>query len=432
MLSAEDNDLLTRTDAGTAMGTYFRRFWQPIALSEELFEPDGAPIRVTIMGEELVAFRNTDGDVGLIARHCPHRGADLFFGRNEECGLRCVYHGWKYDITGKAVELPNVPPGGRFHDSIRTTAYPAREFGDIVWAWLGPADKVPEIPNLEFGLLPGARRYVGKQLIECNWAQVMEGDLDTSHFSSLHMPAPSVPSNVNPDAPADERRLRWIRNDPMPKFEILDHDAGFIVGGARSADDEGIYWRMTQFMLPSHGTGPSTLPGETYFGFTAVPITDEASWLYVYAWNPERDIDAGERAKFKAGHGIIAKVDKNYVPFSNRSNEFMIDRQVQKTSSFTGVKGLAEQDLMIQQSQGFIVDRTKEKLAPTDAAVIKFRKVLLAAAKALASGSEPEQPWTPEAYQTRPGSWFADEGLGLEDVLLDRFGDKRGWVGDRG
>jgi hypothetical protein len=198
---------------------------------------------------------------------------------------------------------------------------------------------------------------------------------------------------VNPDAPADERRLRWIRNDPMPKFEILDHDAGFIVGGARSADDEGIYWRMTQFMLPSHGTGPSTLPG---------------------------------------GHGIIAKVDKNYVPFSNRSNEFMIDRQVQKTSSFTGVKGLAEQDLMIQQSQGFIVDRTKEKLAPTDAAVIKFRKVLLAAAKALASGSEPEQPWTPEAYQTRPGSWFADEGLGLEDVLLDRFGDKRGWVGDRG
>lgn len=428
MLSAEDNEILTRTGADTPMGQYFRRFWQPVALSEELPERDGPPIRVRIMGEDLVAFRDSEGRVGLFDRRCPHRGADMFFGRNEDCGLRCVYHGWKFDVTGKAVDLPNVPPGARHHQTVRIKSYPAREYGDIVWAWLGPPERMPDVPKLEFGLMPPARRYVMKQLIECNWAQVIEGDLDTSHFSFLHMPAPSVPSNENPDAPADARRLRWIRNDPMPRFQILDHDVGFVVGGARKADQEGIYWRMTQFMLPSHGTGPSTMPGETYFGFTVVPITDEACWIYCYAWNPERDIGPEERAKLKKGHGIIAEVGPDYVPLRNRSNDFQIDRQVQKNQTFTGIKGLAEQDMMIQQSQGFIADRTREILTATDAAVVRFRRTLLAGAKALMEGEEPAAPWRPEAYRTRPGSWFAAEGVDFEDVLLERFGDRRGRV----
>ena len=428
MLSAEDNELLTQTGAETPMGVYFRRFWQPAALSEELPEPDGAPLRVTLMGEDLVAFRDTDGRVGLVGRRCPHRGADLFYGRNEECGLRCVYHGWKFDVTGKAVDLPNVPPGARHHDTVRVKAYPTREYGGIVWAWLGPADRVPELPRLEYGLMPPERRYVTKQLIECNWAQVIEGDLDTSHFSFLHMPAPTVPSNENPDAPADARRLRWIRNDPMPKFQILDHEVGFVVGGARNAEEDGVYWRMTQFMLPAHGTGPSTLPGETYFGFTVAPITDRASWIYVYAWNPERDIGAEERAKLQKGHGIIAELGPGYVPLRNRANDFEIDRDAQKTVSFTGVKGLAEQDLMIQQSQGWIADRTAETLTASDAAVFRFRRTLLAGAKALAAGEEPTAPWNAEAYCTRPGSWFAAEGVDFEDVLRERFGDDRGRV----
>ena len=428
MLSAEDNNLLTQTGVGTGMGDYFRRFWQPVALSEELPEADGAPIRVTVMGEELVAFRDTEGRVGLVDVRCPHRGADMFFGRNEECGLRCVYHGWKFDVSGKAVDLPNVPKGARHHDTVRIKAYPTREYGDIVWAWMGPADAVPEVPKLEFGLMPPARRYVSKQLIECNWAQVMEGDLDTSHFSFLHMPAPSVPSNDNPYAPADARRLRWIRNDPMPKFSILEHDVGFVVGGARAADEDGVYWRMTQFMLPSHGTGPSTMPGETYFGFTVVPISDTACWIYCYGWNPERDIGPEERAKLRKGHGIIAEVGPDYVPLRNRSNNFQLDRQAQKNASYTGVKGLAEQDLMIQQSQGFIADRTRETLTATDAAVVKFRRTLLAGAKALADGQAPEAPKRADAYCTRPGSWFAAEGVDFEDVLLERFGHNRGRV----
>ena len=217
-------------------------------------------MRVDVLGEQLVGFRDTDGRIGLLDAYCPHRGANLFFGRNEACGLRCVYHGWKFDAQGRAVDLPNVPEGAAMHDTIRVRSYPTREFGGFVWAYLGPepdalpGSELPDLPQLEFGLVGPEHRYVTKQYMACNWAQIMEGDLDTSHFSFLHMPAPAVPSNENPDAPADARRLKWIRDDPMPQFSIVEHEVGFVVGGARDADGER-YWRMTQYMVPAHGTG---------------------------------------------------------------------------------------------------------------------------------------------------------------------------------
>jgi phenylpropionate dioxygenase-like ring-hydroxylating dioxygenase large terminal subunit len=433
MLTAAQNDLLTRTGVETPMGQYFRRFWQPVALGKEVAEPDGPPVRVNVLGEALVAFRDTKGRIGLVDSVCPHRGANLFFGRNEDCGLRCVYHGWKFDVDGNPVDLPNVRPGVSLHDTVKLKAYPTREFGGFVWAWMGPpADRLPggtlpEVPQLEFGLVAPENRYITKQLLECNWAQIMEGDLDTSHFSFLHMPAPSVPSNENPDAPADERRLRWIRNDPMPDFSIMEHEVGFVVGGMREADGEK-YWRMTQYMVPSHGTGPSAMPGETYFGFTAVPVTDEATWVFTYAWNPERVIDEAERAKLHNGFGIIAELGTDYMPLKNRSNDFMIDREEQKHRTFTGVKGLAEQDAMIQQSQGYIADRTRENLTATDAAVVRFRRVVMEGAEQLASGVEPEAPQLHDLYTARPGSWFAAEGIPFEDVMQERFGHPLGRV----
>lgn len=430
MLTTEENDILTQTNADAPMGQYFRRFWQPVALSEELAEVDGPPIRVNILGEELVAFRDSNGEIGLLDSRCPHRGANLFFGRNEGCGLRCVYHGWKFDVAGKAMDLPNVPAGAALHETVRATAYPTREYGEMIWAWLGPIiDPLPDIPALEFGQVESNFRYVTKQLMECNWAQVMEGDLDTAHFSFLHMPAPSVPSNDNPDAPADARRLRWIRADPIPKFTVREHEVGFVIGGERAAEEDERYWRMTQYLFPSHGTGPSTMPGETYFGFTIVPINDEACWLFTYAWNPERIIDTDERAKLRAGHGVIAELDANYKPLRNRSNDFDIDREAQKNRTFTGVRGLAEQDAMIQQSQGYIVDRTRENLTATDSAVVRFRRLMIDAARDLASGKEPQAPWQSELFCTRPGSWFAAPGVPLEDVMRERFGHNLGRVG---
>ncbi len=431
MLSIQKNDLLTRTGADTPMGQYFRRFWQPVALTEELPEPDGPPLRVTVMGEELVAFRDTKGRLGLLEAHCPHRGANLFFGRNEECGLRCVYHGWKFDVEGKAMDLPNIPPGARHHDTIRAKAYPTREWGRIVWAYMGPeADVLPELPELEFCVLDDPHRYVTKQLVDCNWAQVMEGDLDTSHFSFLHMPAPSVASNENPDAPTGVRRLAWIRNDPIPKFTVLEHDLGFVIGGVRAGDEGENYWRITQYTLPAHGTGPSTFPGETYFGFTLVPITDESCWMYCYGWNPDRVIGDEERAKLQQGHGIIANTGADYVALANRGNDYLIDRDTQRNNTYTGIKGLAEQDLMIQESQGKIFDRTRETLTATDAAVVRFRRLIMAAAEDLAdNGTEPAAPWQHDKYRVRPGSWIAGNNFDLDAVMLQRFDDPLGRVG---
>ncbi|HEY8608394.1 MAG TPA: Rieske 2Fe-2S domain-containing protein [Noviherbaspirillum sp.] len=431
MLSAADNELLTRTGPDTPMGQYFRRFWQPVALSRQLPENDGAPIRVNIMGEELVAFRNTRGEVGLVDSKCPHRGANLYFGRNEDCAIRCVFHGWKFDMEGKPVELPNVPPGSAYHRNMRLKAYPTREYGGIVWAYLGPREEgsaIPEVPQLEFGRLPESHRFVTKKLQECNWAQSVEGALDTSHFSFLHMPAPGVPSNDNPDAPADEKRLRWIRDDPMPQFSIREHEVGFVVGGARRADGELRYWRTAQFALPSHSTTPSTLPGETHFGYTWVPIDDHNCWIYTYAWNPDRPLAEDEVAKFKSGHGVIAEVDEDFIPIRNRSNEYLIDRHMQKHINFTGVRGVAEQDAMIQDSQGRIADRTVEHLSASDAAVVRFRRKVLEGAKALMNGIAPEAPFRHECYTLRSGSWIASEGVPFEQVMLERFGHPDGRV----
>ncbi|CAN5410725.1 Rieske 2Fe-2S domain-containing protein [soil metagenome] len=430
MLTKADNELLTQTNAGTPMGEYFRRFWQPILMSKELPEADGAPKRVKVLGESLIAFRDSSGAIGLVDQKCPHRGADLYFGRNEDCAIRCVFHGWKFDRHGNPLELPNVAPDSKYHETIRLKAYLTREADGIVWAYLGPQDEpIPELPMLDFTQVPESHRFVTKKLQECNWAQSIEGALDTSHFSFLHMPAPQVPSNANPDAPADEKRLKWIRDDPLPQFSILDHEVGFVVGGARKADGTTRYWRTAQFMVPANSTTPSTLPGETHFGYTWVPIDDENCWIVTYAWNPTRPLGKEEVDKLLLGHGVIAEVDENFFPVRNRANEYLIDRVAQKHITFTGVRGAAEQDAMIQDSQGRISDRTREHLTSSDAAIVRFRRTVMSQAKALAEGKAPEAPKLHESYRLRSGSWIAEEGTPLEQVMLERFGDRIGRVG---
>ncbi len=430
MLTHADNELLTRTGAGSPMGEYFRRFWQPVALSREIAQPDSPPIRVRVLGEDFVAFRDTQGRVGVIEPHCAHRGANLFFGRNEDCGIRCIYHGWKYDVDGRCVDMPNVPPGSGYHGKISIRAYPTREFGDLVWAYLGPRERVPDgVPQLEFGVLPASHRYVTKRLQQCNWAQSMEGALDTAHFSFLHMPAPQLASNENPNVAADEQRLRWLRNDPLPQFTVLEHDVGFVVGGSRRADRQDLYWRITQFMLPSHSITPSAMPGEIYYGYTWVPITDESCWIYVYAWHPERSLSDAERARFdQGGYGQMAALGPGFVPLRNRANDYLIDREEQKHRSFTGVRGIAEQDAMAQDSQGLIVDRTREHLTPTDVAIVRFRRLMLDSAKALRDGKEPAAAQRHESYRLRSGGAVANSKLSFEAVMQERFGSASGKV----
>ena len=429
MLSAADNELLVRTNADTPMGEYFRRYWLPVALCRDMPAPDGPPIRVKVMGEALVAFRDTNGRVGLVEPRCAHRGSNLFFGRNEECGLRCVHHGWKYDVEGKCVDMPNVDPDAGMRGKISIKAYPTREFGELVWAYLGPREVMPELPQLEHGVLPESQRYVTKRLQACNWAQSMDGAVDTAHFSFLHMPAPGFKSNANATIAADEKRIGWLRNDPRPDFTIVDHDVGFVVGGARKADGKDLYWRITQFMLPTHSITPSAMPGEIYYGYTWVPVDDESCWIYVYGWHPDRPITSEERAKFdQGGYGQFAELGPGYIPVRNRSNDYLIDRAQQKTISFTGIRGIAEQDTMAQESQGAIADRTKENLTATDIGVVHFRRLMLKEAKALRGGIEPAAAQKPASYRLRSGGAVLSSEMSFEDVMKKRFGSPTGKV----
>jgi len=429
MLSAEDNALLTRTGPGTPMGAYFRRFWMPVALAQEVPDPDGPPVRVEVMGESLVAFRDSHGRVGLVEPTCPHRGANLFWGRNEEGGLRCAYHGWKFDVDGRCVDLPTSPPDAGFRDKVCVRAYPTREWGDLVWAYLGPPAEPPELPALEFALMPPAHRFVSKKLQQCNWAQSCEGGLDTAHFSFLHMSvarAGEGTARIMSRTSADEARFRWMRDDPRPEFSVTPHPAGLAIGAARRADGDECYWRISQFLLPNHGLAPNAFAGETMHGQTWVPITDELCWVYCYSWNPDRPLGEAERARYQAGFSVHAEVDKDWVPLRHRGNDYMIDRLDQKHRSFTGIRGVSEQDACIQDSQGLIADRTREHLGPTDLAIIQFRRLMLGEARALAGGAAPAAARAGAAYAVRSGSAVAGRGTPFADVMVARFGDPVG------
>ncbi|MGE4239993.1 Rieske 2Fe-2S domain-containing protein [Ramlibacter sp.] len=431
MLSFADNEMLTRTGEGTPMGTLFRRFWTPFLLSQELPEPDAPPVRVRVMGEDLVAFRDTRGRVGLVEPQCPHRGANLFWGRNEDNGLRCAFHGWKFDVEGRCVDMPCVPNGANYMKTIRLKSYEVEERGGMLWAYMGPPEAKPTFPAIEFTMLPASHVFVSKKLQECNWAQACEGGLDTAHFSYLHMAVSAseeefMKTMSRADASQQFQRVKWMKDDGAPRFTIIAHDAGIVIGGARTADPGNTYWRISQFLMPNHGYTPNAFPGESYHGQTWIPIDDHSCWIYCYTWNPERPITEAERRKYAGGFAVHAEVDEKWIPIRNRSNDYLIDRVEQKHRSFTGITGVSEQDACIQDSQGWIADRTREHLGPTDMGVVQFRKLVLGAAKALAGGEEPKAAGAPQAYAVRCGGAITPDAVPLADVMTQRFGSPTG------
>ena len=440
MLSAADNEMLVRTGPGTPMGALFRQFWIPVCLSAELPEADGPQVRLKVLGEELLAFRATDGRVGLIERRCRHRGADLYFGRNEACGVRCSFHGWKFDLEGRCVDAPTLDPEQlrRLGGKTAIRAYPTREWGDYVWAYMGP-QPAPGLPMMEFALVPPSHRYVSKKFQECNWAQAAEGAVDTAHFSFLHMPVAKSAEELPEKASKATRgysaktmgtdHVRWMRDDPRPKYEIVRHDAGMALGASRKADDGCLYWRIAQYLMPSHAYTPSATRGETYHGQTFVPVDDENCWVYVYSWNPERPLTAEERSAYANGGAVYSVMDADYMPVRNRANDYLLDRRLQKTENFTGIIGVSEQDACIQDSQGRIADRTRELLGPTDAGVTQFRRLMLDAARALQQSQRPSAAMRPESYRVRAGGIVAPDSLDFEAAMLERFGDAKGLIG---
>ena len=436
MLSAEENRVLTETGPRTPMGDVFRRYWLPALLSRELPQPDAAPVRVKLLGEEYVAFRDTNGRAAIIQARCPHRGAELFFGRNEACGLRCAYHGWKFDADGNCVDMPNVAAkvAERLKPRAGVRALHVAEAGEVVWAWFGVPQDAPPLPDFEFLAVPPEQRFVSKKFQQCNWAQACEGGLDTAHFSFLHAgirdgakvglhEAGSAPLKRGDNEPVSLARLRWMAEDGAPRFSVLRHQAGLLLCAARHAAEGQLYWRMTQFLMPNHSLTPGNLPEDTCFANTWMPVDDTSCWIFCYAWHPERPIGEQERQRLQAGAAIFAEVDDHYVPLSRRENDYRLDRTAQRESSFTGIRGISEQDQAIADSQGRIADRTREMLVQTDLGVVRFREMALAAARDVAAGKVPPGADAPRAYRVRSGDAVAAADVDAQAVARQRFGD---------
>jgi phthalate 4,5-dioxygenase oxygenase subunit len=400
MISQEENQLLCRTGPRTPMGDLFRRFWLPVALSRELPKADCPPVRLRILSEDLIAFRDTSEHVGLLSRYCPHRGASLFFGRNEEGGLRCVYHGWKFDVTGACIDMPNEPAECGFKHKIHQLAYPTREAGGVIWAYMGPRATMPELPQLEWTLVPESHVYVHKRFQHCNYLQNVEGEVDSSHVSFLHR-------EFRPEkfeAAIAGQALLARAKDSAPKFLVEETEYGLAIGARRNWDAEQYYWRVTQFLMPSFTLIPSEAGSPINFT-AAVPVDDTNMVGFTVTWLPDRPMSGGDIRTIESWTGAYAEVDpRTFEPVANRTNDYLLDREKQRTENFTGMRGIREEDIAVQEDQygGAVADRTKEHLGTSDAGIIALRRRLLKAARDLQVGHEPSEPYCGGTYRVHP------------------------------
>jgi phthalate 4,5-dioxygenase len=414
MLSKEESQLLCLTGPGTPMGHLFRRFWLPVALSRELPKPDCPPVRLRILSEDLIAFRDTGGKVGLLARYCPHRGASLFFGRNEEDGLRCVYHGWKFDVNGVCTDMPSEPSECSFKHKIRTTAYPSREAGGVIWAYMGPQETIPQLPQLEWTLVPESHVYVHKRFQHCNYLQNVEGEVDSSHVSFLHREFQPEKFNA---AIAGQVLLAQAK-DSAPQFLVQETDCGLAIGARRNWDSDHYYWRLTQFLMPSFTLIPSESGAPINFT-AAVPVDDRNMAGLTVTWLPDRPMTADDIRTIESWTGAYAEVDPmTFEPVANRANDYLLDREKQRNENFTGMRGIREEDIAVQEDQfgGPITDRTREHLGTSDAGVIALRRRLLHAVRNLQGGEEPPEPRLGNAYRVHPLADLVRREMSFERV----------------
>ena len=396
MLSKEDNEYICHTGPGTPMGTLFRRFWLPALLGEELPAPDCPPVRLRLLGEDLVAFRDSHGRVGVLDAHCPHRGAALFFGRNEETGLRCVYHGWKFDAAGACVDMPSEPVESNFKAKIQVVAYPTHEAGGLIWIYMGPPEHQPEFPELEWTRVPASHRTVAKWVQETNYLQGFEGDIDSSHSSFLHsyLDPSQSPNNGTIDA-----RLKAL--DKAPQLSVQETNYGFRYGARRSIGDGQYNWRISQALLPTFSMIPFVrFPA---VGRAWIPIDDERTYTFHYTFNPERPLTDEDLKNRRSGRAFPPTlIPGTFTPRRNGTNDYEIDRELQRTSNYTGIWGVNDQDRGVQESMGPLYDRRREHLGTSDLAIIAARRCLLRAARELEQGIEPYPAQHAEAYHVRP------------------------------
>ncbi len=429
MLTKEDNELLCRVGPGTPMGEMLRQYWHPVLLSTELSVADSNPVRVRLLGEDLIAFRDSAGRPGTLADHCAHRGASLFFARNEENGLRCVYHGWKYDVEGRCVDMPNEPPESNFKDKVRQVAYPCAERGGVIWCYMGPRREQPALPDIPWFLVPQGQLFATKRLQENNFVQAIEGGIDTTHASFLHTrlsidlamrrEKDAKTNRTWGDDEATNKGLSIAMKSKSARFELLDTDYGIMIASRREAGEDETYWRINQFLFPYYTMPPShrvvdrdTPQRGGGGGHAFVPMDDENTITWSFTARMDRPFSEQELGGMYdyPNPGLHAGVPKGLLPATsapmgafrpihNKRNDYGLDYELQKTVQFSGIPDRSTQDNAIQESMGPIYDRTQEHLGVADSGVIHMRRRLLESAKALdAQGLTPPGVDSPTSY----------------------------------
>jgi phenylpropionate dioxygenase-like ring-hydroxylating dioxygenase large terminal subunit len=407
VLKVEDNELITRVGPGTPMGNFMREYWVPAMLSSEVPTPDSDPLRVLLLGEQLIAFRDTNGKVGLIQNNCPHRGASLFFGRNEEAGLRCVYHGWKFSTDGTCIDMPNEPAESDFKSKVKAVAYPTQERGGIVWAYLGPRSTPPPLPDLEGNMQPDSDKGARATQLPCNWLQVLEGDIDTTHVGFLHYGGLKAEEQIPGSFSEYQLRVKTAH------FEVIDTEGGAAYGARRPASEDQVYWRIAQWCFPFYTFTPPGVLGTKKGGSARVPMDDNHVLTFnMTSGRPRPTQQTGSSPFFQQPmqpnttdwHG-------RFRPVQQPDNNYLLDREAQRSKTgfngYTGITGVGMQDAAMTTSMGPIYDRSKEHLGTTDAMVIRVRRRLIAAVQAhMNHGVTPPGVDDPEVYRVRSGGVF--------------------------
>ena len=414
MLSTTDNQILTRVSAGTVMGDLMRRYWIPAVFSSEIAK-DGVPHRTRLLGEDLLVLRLTSGKVATMSPSCPHRGASLFFGRNEEEGLRCVYHGWKFDELGQCIDMPSEPPESNFKGKVSHVAYRTIERNGLIWIYMGPEqDNPPSHPDLEWNLVPENQCFMTKRIAQNNYFQTLEGEIDSSHSGFLHS------SFTDPFrlTTKQEQGMIYKMRDRHPRFEALDTDYGVLIGARRNAEVDSYYWRITQFLFPFHTIIPPYGNDPLFSGHAWVPMDDENVIALCFTYNPVRPLTESELDYLHHGRHdglqtLHPTVDAFLPEIPNRpegawwpkhhiDNAFDINWDLQKTTFYTGLPGTWVQDSGMQETMGRVVNRANEHLGVSDTAIIRARRALLKASKLLnEQGIEPTSVNDPTVYNIR-------------------------------
>ena len=406
------NEFLTRTGPGTPMGELFRRYWQPVLMSSDLPAPDCPQVRVKLLSERLLAFRDSEGRLGLVDEFCAHRGASLWFGRNEESGIRCAYHGWKYDVTGQCVELPSEPVETGICKAIRLKSYPLVERGGILWAYMGPPELRPPLPEFEFAMVGDKHRFLSKRVQETNYLQAVEGATDPDHLAFLHR------GTLNADRLMSGSR-DFNPHDSQIKYEVVETDGGLLFATRRNAENGNYAWRCQHWAFPTFNI-VAPRADNPVLGHLFVPIDDENCWNWNYNYHPTRELSDEEVKAMKEGHGIHARlIPGTFTPVQNKNNDYLMDRAAQKAGiTFSGIEGFGMQDSSIQESQGTIADRGKEFLVATDTSIIMIRRRLQKAAEALQKGVPPPG-LDPVTHRVRSAAMLLPRDVPFMDAFKD-------------